>query len=137
MDAKKIGAFIAAARRARGLTQQQLAEKLGITNRAVSKWETGQGLPDIVLLPDLAAALGVTVDALLAGEAPGPAGEASEPVPPAASRPEEPALARVPHRRPTRAERNAAVLACRQLPEVRRRRLGLALLGVAGLLPRA
>ena len=133
MDAKKIGAFIAAARRARGLTQQQLAEKLGITNRAVSKWETGQGLPDIVLLPDLAAALGVTVDALLAGEVPGPAGEASEPVPPAASRPEEPALARVPHRRPTRAERNAAVLACRQLPEVRRRRLGLALLGVAGL----
>ena len=74
MDAKKIGAFIAAARRARGLTQQQLAEKLGITNRAVSKWETGQGLPDIVLLPDLSAALGVTVDALLAGEAPGPAG---------------------------------------------------------------
>ena len=99
----------------------------------MSKWETGQGLPDIVLLPDLAAALGVTVDALLAGEAPEPAGEASEPVPPAASRPEEPALARVPHRLPTRAERDAAVLACRQLPEVRRRRLGLALLGVAGL----
>ena len=93
MDAKKIGAFIAVARRARNLTQQQLAEKLGITNRAVSKWETGQGLPDIVLLPDLAAALGVTVDALLAGEAPGPAGEASEPVLTAAPRPEEPALA--------------------------------------------
>lgn len=41
MDAKKIGAFIAESRRARGLTQQQLAGELGVTNRAVSKWETG------------------------------------------------------------------------------------------------
>ena len=41
MDAKKIGALIAATRRARGLTQQQLAAELGVTNRAVSKWETG------------------------------------------------------------------------------------------------
>lgn len=41
MDAKKIGTLIAASRRARGLTQQQLAEELGVTNRAVSKWETG------------------------------------------------------------------------------------------------
>ena len=40
MDAKKIGAFIAESRRARGLTQQQLAGELGVTNRAVSKWET-------------------------------------------------------------------------------------------------
>lgn len=130
MDAKKIGAFIAAARRARGLTQQQLAEELGITNRAVSKWETGQGLPDIGMLPDLAAALGVTVDALLAGGAPQPASPSAPPAEP--PRPEEPALAQVPRRQPTGAELSAAVLACRQLPEVRGRRIGLALLGLAG-----
>lgn len=44
MDAKKIDTLIAASRRARGLTQQQLAEELGVTNRAVSKWETGVSL---------------------------------------------------------------------------------------------
>lgn len=148
MDARKIGAFIAAARRARGLTQQQLAEQLGVTNRAVSKWETGQGLPDIALLPALAAALGVTADALLAGgealpgaaeapagdeAAPGaaetPEGEAEGTAPPAG----EPVLAAIPRRQPTRDELNAAVLTCRQLPAVRMRRLAVALLGVAGL----
>lgn len=138
MDAKKIGAFIAASRRARGLTQQQLAGELGVTNRAVSKWETGQGLPDIAVLPDLAAALGVTVDELLAGGAAESQPEAAPapaeiPAAPTAPQPEEPTLARVPRRQPTRDELNAAVLACRQLPGVRARRLVVALLGLAGL----
>lgn len=138
MDAKKIGAFIAASRRARGLTQQQLAGELGVTNRAVSKWETGQGLPDIAVLPDLAVALGVTVDELLAGGAAEPQPEAARapaeiPAAPTAPQPEEPTLARVPRRQPTRDELNAAVLACRQLPGVRLRRLAVALLGLAGL----
>lgn len=69
MDSEKIGAFVAARRKAMEMTQQQLAQVLGVTNKAVSKWERGLGLPDITALPDLAAALGVSVDELLAGEA--------------------------------------------------------------------
>ena len=68
MDNRKIGAFIAERRKAIGLTQQMLADRLGLTNKAVSKWETGDGLPDITVLPALAENLGVTVDELLAGE---------------------------------------------------------------------
>ncbi len=70
IDTYKIGKNIALLRKARGLTQQQLAETLGVTNKAVSKWETGEGLPDISVLPALAAALQTTTDSLLsAGEA--------------------------------------------------------------------
>lgn len=68
MDNRKIGAFIAERRKENGLTQQALADRLGLTNKAVSKWETGDGLPDITILPALAENLGVTVDELLAGE---------------------------------------------------------------------
>ena len=68
MDNRKIGAFIAERRKAIGLTQQMLADRLGLTNKAVSKWETGDGLPDITVLPALAENLGVTVDELLAWE---------------------------------------------------------------------
>ena len=68
MDNRKIGAFIAERRKAIGLTQQMLADRLGLTNKAVSKWETGDGLPDITVLPALDENLGVTVDELLAGE---------------------------------------------------------------------
>lgn len=68
MDTIKIGKFISERRRAAGLTQQELAEKLSVTNKAVSKWETGQGAPDIGLLTELAKALHVTVDELLQGE---------------------------------------------------------------------
>ncbi len=50
------------------MTQQDLADKLNITNRAVSKWETGEGYPDITVLPSLAKILGVTVDELLDGK---------------------------------------------------------------------
>jgi transcriptional regulator with XRE-family HTH domain len=68
MDTDKVGRFIASRRKVCGLTQQELAEELGITNKAVSKWETGQGMPDITALPLLADILGVTVDELLSGE---------------------------------------------------------------------
>lgn len=69
MDQQKIGAFIAANRRSRGMTQAELAEHLGITNKAVSKWETGRCLPDAELFQPLCALLGVTVNELLTGEA--------------------------------------------------------------------
>ena len=68
MDIEKIGNFIALCRKMKGLTQQKLADELGITNKAVSKWETGQGIPDVSLLPALSEILGVTVDELLTGE---------------------------------------------------------------------
>lgn len=69
MDAKQTGGRIAALRKARGMTQQQLANRLCLTNKAVSKWETGEGLPDVASLPPLAAALGVSIDELLCGKA--------------------------------------------------------------------
>lgn len=75
MDATKIGTFIAAERRAKGWTQRQLADKLQLTDKAVSRWETGKGLPDVSFLLPLAAALDVSVGELLAGE--------SQPQPPA------------------------------------------------------
>lgn len=62
---KTIGAGIAALRRAKGLTQEQLAAKLGVSAPAVSKWETGNSCPDIALLCPLARALGTNVDTLL------------------------------------------------------------------------
>lgn len=68
MDAKEIGRFICSLRKDKGLTQSALAELLNISNRTVSKWETGEGLPDISLFPDLAKVLGVTTDEILAGK---------------------------------------------------------------------
>lgn len=68
MDQIKIGKFIAAQRRERNLTQLQLAEKLGITDRAVSKWETGKSLPDSSIMLDLCKTLEITVNDLLSGE---------------------------------------------------------------------
>ena len=68
MDTVKIGAYIALCRKTRGMTQQQLADELGITNKAVSKWETGQGMPDVTILPVLASILSTSVDDLLSGE---------------------------------------------------------------------
>lgn len=68
MNAAKIGTFIAAERRAKGWTQRQLADKLQLTDKAISRWETGKGLPDVSLLLPLAAALDVSVGELLAGE---------------------------------------------------------------------
>ena len=68
MDQIKIGRFISERRRASGLTQAELAEKLGITDRAVSKWETGRSLPDAANMLDLCGLLKITVTDLLCGE---------------------------------------------------------------------
>ena len=69
MDQMKIGRFIAERRKRVSLTQLQLAEKLGITDRAVSKWETTDSCPDIELLPQLSDIFGVSIDYLVRGEA--------------------------------------------------------------------
>ncbi len=68
MNQEAIGTFIAACRKEKGLTQMQLAEKLNITNRAVSKWETGKSCPDASIMLELCAILGITVNELLSGE---------------------------------------------------------------------
>lgn len=68
MDQAKIGKFIAAMRKDRGLTQEALGERLGVTNKTVSRWETGAYMPDVGKLQDLAALLGVSVNELLSGE---------------------------------------------------------------------
>ena len=68
MDQIKIGKFIAEGRKRADLTQIQLAEKLGITDRAVSKWETGKSLPDSSIMLELCSILGITVNDLLSGE---------------------------------------------------------------------
>lgn len=61
MDAEKLGKFIAGLRREKGMTQAELAQKLQVTDKAVSRWERGIGLPDINLIEPLAEALGVSV----------------------------------------------------------------------------
>ena len=68
MNQEKIGKFIASCRKKQKLTQEQLAEKLGITYKAVSKWETGKGLPDASIMKDLCNILKITVNELLSGE---------------------------------------------------------------------
>lgn len=68
MDNKKIGEFICTLRKNRGLTQKDLADQLGITDKAVSKWERGAGYPDISMLKPLADTLGTSVTELLDGE---------------------------------------------------------------------
>lgn len=68
MDAMKTGAYLAMLRKARGATQQEIADQLGVSNKTVSKWESGGGLPDITVLPALAELYGVAADDILAGE---------------------------------------------------------------------
>ena len=68
MDHEKMGQFIAQLRKANHMTQRELAGKLNITDKAVSKWERGLSCPDITLLGPLAEALGVTTGELLNGE---------------------------------------------------------------------
>ena len=68
MDQLKIGRFIAECRKKNNLTQLQLAEKLNITDRAVSKWENGRSLPDASIMLELCDIIGITVNDLLSGE---------------------------------------------------------------------
>ncbi len=68
MDQIKIGAFIAALRKEQGLTQRQLAEELNISDKTVSKWECGKGLPEVSLMLPLCQRLGISVNELLSGE---------------------------------------------------------------------
>ena len=68
MDQIKIGKFIAERRKALNLTQSALSEKLCVTDRAISKWETGRSLPDSSIMLSLCDILGVTVNDLLSGE---------------------------------------------------------------------
>lgn len=68
MNQEKIGNFIRMIRIEKEMTQQELADKIGVTDRAISKWENGRGMPDITLLIPLSSCLGVTVLELLNGE---------------------------------------------------------------------
>lgn len=68
MDNLQIGKLIQGLRKQKGLTQQQLADMLNLSNKTISKWESGAGSPDISNLPPLADALGVSVDELLRGK---------------------------------------------------------------------
>ena len=68
MDQIKFGKFIAECRKKNNLTQMQLAEKLNITDRAISKWENGKGMPDSSIMLDLCAELKISVNELLSGE---------------------------------------------------------------------
>ena len=68
MNQEKIGKFISECRKEQGLTQSALAEKLGITDRAVSKWETGKSLPDSSIMIELCDLLSISVNDLLKGE---------------------------------------------------------------------
>ena len=68
MDQIKIGAFLKTLRKEKNLTQEQAAEQLGVSNRTVSRWETGTNMPDISLLLEIAELYGVSIPELIEGE---------------------------------------------------------------------
>ena len=68
MDQIKIGKFILNCRKEKSLTQEQLAEKLGVTSKSISRWENGNTMPDYSLLKDLCSELNISVNELLSGE---------------------------------------------------------------------
>ena len=68
MNQEKIGKFIAKCRKDKNLTQGELADKLNISNKTISKWETGRGIPDASIMLELCTYLGITVNELLSGE---------------------------------------------------------------------
>lgn len=68
MNQQKIGNFIQERRKEKQLTQIELAEKLGVSNRTISKWENGHGLPDYSMFQDLCNELDISINELLSGE---------------------------------------------------------------------
>lgn len=70
MNAEKTGNLIYEIRTRKNLTQKELAELVNVSDKAVSKWERGEGCPDVSVLPNLAAALGIEVETLMNGEMP-------------------------------------------------------------------
>ena len=68
MNQTTIGSYIAQKRRAKNFTQEQLAEKLGVSNKTISKWENGKCMPDYSIIQKLCDALGVTLPELMDGE---------------------------------------------------------------------
>ena len=68
MDQMKIGKFIAVLRKEKGLTQEQLGEKLGVTNKTISRWENGNYMPDVEMLSLLSKEFGVSINELISGE---------------------------------------------------------------------
>lgn len=68
MDCKKSGRLILALRKEKGMTQKEVAEAIGISDKTVSKWERGFGCPDVSLLPVLSEILGVNIEQILSGE---------------------------------------------------------------------
>ena len=68
MDQKKIGIFIALLRRERGITQAELGEKIGVTNKTVSRWENGNYMPDIATMLSLCEEFEISINELLSGQ---------------------------------------------------------------------
>ena len=69
MDQQKTGAFLATRRKELGLTQQDLGDRLGVTNKTISRWETGAYLPDLSTIPQLCQTLGISINEFFRGEA--------------------------------------------------------------------
>ena len=68
MDAEKFGSFIAACRKEKNMTQAELAQKIKVTDKAVSRWERGKGFPDISILVPLSDALDISLPELMSSE---------------------------------------------------------------------
>lgn len=68
MNQEKIGNFILELRKEKNMTQQELADKIGVTDKAISKWENGRGMPDLSLMKPLCKELGITINELISGE---------------------------------------------------------------------
>lgn len=67
MNQKRIGDFVATLRKEKGITQQELGDYLGVTNKTVSRWETGKYMPDIAIIPDLCKFFGISINEFICG----------------------------------------------------------------------
>ena len=68
MDQRKIGAFLKELRKEKGITQEQMAEELGVSGRTISRWETGSNMPDIGMLVEIAEFYDVSIPEIINGE---------------------------------------------------------------------